>query len=93
VSRPHVPAGRVNGVHAPVGTVLGPKVVTKEFVVVTGEDELGVTVGYARLDEVDASAIEAIIERGPNSVTEHQMISGYQHDVRRRLRALFGGVR
>lgn len=88
----HIEAGRVNGVHAPVGTVLGPKVITREFVVVTGNDERGVTLGYAHPDEVDAAAIEAIIERGPASVTEHEMVMGYQVDVRRRLRALFGGA-
>lgn len=38
-----VPAGRLNGIHAEPGTILGPKAVTREFVVVTGNDEDGVT--------------------------------------------------
>ena len=88
----HVPAGRMNGVRADVGTVLGPKAVTREFVVVTDVDENGATVGYARVDDLDAAAIEAILERGPASVTEFQMCFGLQVEERHRLRWLFGGA-
>lgn len=61
----HIPAGHVNGVWAPAGTILGPKVVTRELVVVTGYDHVGVTVGYATTGDVDAAA-----DRDPQSVTE-----------------------
>jgi hypothetical protein len=79
----HVPAGRVNGVSAPVGTVLGPKLITREFVVVTGVDERGVTVGYAQ----DSDGVNA---DDPRSVTEARAVINAQAGVRRRLRELFG---
>ena len=85
-----VSAGRLNGVHAEVGTVFGPKAITREYVVVTGNDDQGVTVGYARRDDVDDAAIEAILERGPRSVTEVEMCIAYKVRERARLRALFG---
>lgn len=85
-----VPAGRVNGVHAELGTVLGPKVVTREFVVATGTDERGTTVGYATVQDVDPEAIAAMVERGPRSVTEFEMIRGYQVEDRLRLWSMFG---
>jgi hypothetical protein len=66
--RPRVAAGRVNGVHAPVGTLLGPKAVTREYVVVTGEDERGVTVGYATAADIAAAG-----EVDPRSVTEARL--------------------
>ena len=63
------PAGRLNGVHAPVGTILGPKVVTRELVVVTFNDDAGVTVGYATpADIADA------FDRDPRSVAEAQSL-------------------
>ncbi len=86
----HVPAGRLNGIHAEVGTVLGPKEVTREFVVVIGNDERGVTVGYARREDVGGAAIEAMIERGPQSVAEASMCRGYQAEERAALRRMFG---
>lgn len=55
--RHHVPAGRVNGVHAPVGTLLGPKQVTREYVVVTDQDERGVIVGYAQPADIEAAGL------------------------------------
>jgi len=70
----HVPAGRLNGIHAEIGTVLGPKAVTREYVVVTGNDEHGVTVGYASVDDLNDAAIEAMVERGPRSVAEAMLI-------------------
>ena len=88
--RYNISAGRVNGVHAPIGTVLGPKAVTREFVTVTGNDDQGVTVGYTQEGEMDAVALEMIIDRGPASVTEHEMVMGYQSGIRRRLQFLFG---
>lgn len=47
-------AGRLNGIHAELGTILGPKAVTGEHVVVIGDDERGVTVGYAQPAELEA---------------------------------------
>ena len=86
--RYNISAGRVNGVHAPIGTVLGPKAVTREFVTVTGNDDQGVTVGYTQEGEMDAGALDMIIARGPASVTEHEMVMGYQSGIRRRLQFL-----
>lgn len=86
-----VPAGRLNGVHAEIGTVLGPKVVTREFVAVTGIDDQGVTVGYARTEDTDFPAIERMAVN-PRSVIEAQMVMGYQVSERLRLRDLFGGA-
>lgn len=71
-----VPAGRLNGVHADVGTVLGPKEVTREFVVVTGNDERGVTVGYATQADLDG-----ILGREPRSVSEHIFQVAVQRDM------------
>jgi len=89
----HVPAGRLNGIHTDVGTVLGPKAVTREYVVVTGNDDTGVTVGYARADDLDQAALDAMVVRGPRSVAEAGAIRQYQADVRERLSVLFGGAR
>lgn len=55
-----VPAGRLNGIHAEVGTVLGPKEVTREYVVVTTQDDQGVTVGYATPEDM-----AAVVQRFP----------------------------
>lgn len=62
-------AGRLNGVHAEPGTILGPKDITREYMVVLANDERGVTVGYATTDELAAAAgVES-----PRSVTEHRL--------------------
>ncbi len=89
----HVHAGRIDGVYAELGTVLGPKAVTREFVVATGTDEQGTEVGYARRDDLEEDALRAMAERGPRSVTEHEMLKGWQVEERVRLRELFGGRR
>lgn len=65
-----IPAGRLNGIHAEVGTVLGPKEVTREYVVVTGNDEAGVTVGYATPEDLQAVRDRT---RDARSVTEHRL--------------------
>lgn len=60
--------GRLNGVTAEVGTLLGPNAY-KELLVVTGQDEAGVSVGLAHVDDIRA-ACEA---PAPRSVTEVQV--------------------
>jgi hypothetical protein len=86
----HVHAGRLNGIHADPGTILGPKAVTREYVTVTGNDAQGLTLGYARADDLDAEAVAAMAERGPRSVAEHHIIASAQAPVVARLRQLFG---
>lgn len=52
------------------GTILGPKVITRELVVVLGQDEEGFTVlGYAQYAELDA-ARDRVLEGDIRSVTE-----------------------
>ena len=80
-----VPAGRVNGVHAPVGTILGPKAVTREFVVVTSNDDRGVVVGFATSEDMQVNP-----ELDPHSMTEFQALMGFQLEHRVRLQVLFG---
>jgi len=72
-----------------VGTLLGPKVVTRELVAVTGNDDRGVTVGYATTAD-----IAAVSELGsPRSVLEATSIIEAQAGERRRfLRAVADGV-
>lgn len=80
-----VPAGRLNGISAPVGTVLGPKEVTREFVVVTAVDDLGVSVGYATQADLDA-----VLIREPQSLCEVVAHQGNTYRERLSLRLLFG---
>lgn len=74
----HVPAGRLNGISGEIGTLLGPKDVTRELVVITGVDEHGVTVGYARVDDR--------FPADPRSVTEVRELIARQNATLR----LFG---
>ncbi len=62
-------AGRLNGIHAEVGTILGPKQVTREYVVVIDNDERGIVVGYASAAEITAAANRD----EPRSVTEARL--------------------
>lgn len=59
------PRGRLNGVTADVGTILGPND-TGELMVVLAVDDGGVTVGYAQQGDVEAAAAAA----EPRSLTE-----------------------
>lgn len=79
-----VPAGRLNGITAEVGTILGPKEVTREYVVVTATDGQSVEVGYATEADL-AAAVERRLDpqtgrfvfvREPRSVTEIALRSG-----------------
>lgn len=91
-----VPAGRINGVFAAPGTILGPKAVTREFVVATSadtgsslgasnEDNPFVLVGYATQED-----LLGIIDRGdPRSVTEFIILRDTDPQVAT-LRSLFG---
>lgn len=65
-------AGRLNGIHAPIGTILGPKDVTREYVVVIADDEEGVVVGFASTTEILAVMTGAAGD--PRSVTEAEMV-------------------
>jgi hypothetical protein len=79
-----IPAGRLNGIHAETGTVLGPKIVTREYVVVTGNDEHGLTVGYAT--QADLEAIIAP-DHHPRSMTEFMIRRQAQDEARRQADA------
>ena len=59
-------AGRLNGIFAEPGTILGPKVVTREYVVAIGTDKRGTVVGYAMVHEI----AEATRVDDPRSVVE-----------------------
>jgi hypothetical protein len=78
-----VPAGRLNGVHAPEGTILGPTW-TRELVVVTENDENGVMVGYATATDTDRPTDD------PCSVSEFRKNEIAQEPIRARLQELFG---
>lgn len=61
--------GRLNGVHADAGTLLGPNDMG-EYLTVLSNDERGVTVGWALRQDLDAFA-----HGGPaaRSVAEHRL--------------------
>jgi len=67
-------AGRLNGIDAEVGTILGPRGLTGEPLVVIDNDEAGVVVGYAQPAEMSAALLVAL--ESPRSVTEHRMATG-----------------
>lgn len=69
-------AGRLNAVHAPAGTILGPTDITREFLVVVDNDDDGAILGYASRAEIDA-----IAERDPQSVCEATLLKGITPDV------------
>lgn len=69
-------AGHLTGVQAPVGTILGPKEVTREYVVVIDTDDRGVTVGYATAEE-----IRATLTREPRSVAEHRIRQAFSAEA------------
>lgn len=79
-----VPAGRVNGVHAPEGSIMGP-MWTNELVVVTENDERGVKVGFATNPDLDQPTDD------PKTWAEYQKNRRAQVMIRARLSALFGG--
>lgn len=60
------PIGRLNGIHAEVGTILGPGT-TSELLVVVDNDERGVKVSYCTVPDLEAAA-----KMDPRSVTEHR---------------------
>jgi hypothetical protein len=51
VTRPS--RGRLNGVHAEPGAILGPTDITREYLVVLDNDDRGVTLGYPTPDETE----------------------------------------
>jgi hypothetical protein len=61
-------SGRINGIHAEPGTVLGPTIITREWIVVVENDERGVIIGYASQPDV-----AAVLSRPARSVAEHQI--------------------
>jgi hypothetical protein len=69
-----VKAGRLNGVDAPVGTLLGPDTAGRPLVVDGREAGGGVTVSYATAIDIQ-SAMRSIAVDGPRSVAEGRMIS------------------
>lgn len=64
-------AGRLNGITPEPGTILGPKAVTREYVVVLGGDETGVDVGYATHAELEALRE---VPDAPRSTTEARLL-------------------
>lgn len=62
-------AGRLNGIYAEPGTILGPKEVTREYVVALDTDADGTIVGYAQAAELSAAA-----RRDPQSIVEARSI-------------------
>lgn len=60
--------GRLKGIHAPPGTILGPND-TKEYMVVIEDTNEGVTVGYVQTGDIE----KALLEDAPRSVTEHAL--------------------
>jgi hypothetical protein len=77
-------AGRINGVHAPEGSIMGP-MWTNELVAVIENDERGVVLGYATKEELDAPTDD------PRTWAEFQKNRRAQLMTRARLAALFGG--
>jgi hypothetical protein len=71
--------GRLNGVHAEPGTLLGPNDVG-EYMVVLADDERGVSVGWALTPDFDAAALVA----SPRSTAEHRLF--YARPLARRRR-------
>lgn len=61
--------GRLNGVCAEPGTLLGPNT-SGEYLAVIDSDERGVTVGWALQPDLDAFAFGGLAAR---SVTEHRL--------------------
>ena len=79
-----VPAGRLNGVHAVVGALMGPTF-TREILVVTGVDDEGVTLGYALPEDFKAAG-----ERDPSTTAEAVVRRTEQAAQVARFNALFG---
>jgi hypothetical protein len=73
--RPRVIAGHLRYQTPPdVGTVLGPKAVTREYAVVLGQDDDGRTVlGYATPADIEAVAQRRADELPPRSLAEMVM--------------------
>lgn len=77
-------AGRINGVHAPIGSIMGP-MWTDELLAVIDNDERGVALSYAMRKELEADTSD------PNTVAEFMKNRRAQLMQRVRLAALFGG--
>lgn len=77
-------AGRLNGIHAPEGSILGPTW-TSELVAVDSNDEIGIVLRYAT--EAD---LERVID-DPQTVAEFRRNQMIQKPITDRLRELFGG--
>ncbi len=70
---PSYPIGRLNGVDAEVGTILGPDSIG-ELLVVAERDEAGVRVSYAGVPDIEAARAR-VAEVGPRSMTELRMFA------------------
>lgn len=79
-----VPAGRINAVHAPEGSILGP-MWTGELVVVMENDEQGMKLGFATQEDLYDDPDD------PKTWTEFQKTHRSQLMQRVRFAALFGG--
>jgi hypothetical protein len=60
--------GRLKGIHAEPGTILGPND-TLEYMVVIASDPAGVSVGFAQAGDIEA----ALAQPAPRSVAEHRL--------------------
>ncbi len=64
-------AGRLNGIHAEAGTIMGRRALTLEPLVVIDNDEAGMVLGYATPAELSAALLVAL--ESPRSRFEHIM--------------------
>lgn len=66
------------------GTILGPTRITREFLVVLGQEPDGRTLlGYAQRDELTTSAALVVAGGAPRSVAEHRAVEIRRKGLRR----------
>jgi hypothetical protein len=65
--------GTMKGIFAPEGTILGPKDITREWLVSLGTDEIGTRLGYATEAEIQGGLMRCITGQ-PQSVAEARML-------------------
>lgn len=68
--------GRLNGIHAEPGTLVGPKDITEEWLVVLENDDKECTFGYATPDELAAVGKRLLAGEPPRSVAEWRQLRG-----------------
>lgn len=71
-----IPVGRLNGVDAEPGTLLGPDSTGRQMYVVVGRDDQGVTVGYATVPDMQAADARRADGDAPRSLAELRLWSG-----------------